>query len=208
MDESPSLLTLSVGELLESVAAQSPTPGGGAVAALAAALAGGLTAMAARYSVAKTADPATMSALLSRADELTAVSGPLADADAAAYRAFLAAVRLPREPDPEARRAAVAVATDRAADVPLATVEAAGEIAGLAAVLVRTGNPNLRADAAAAVQLAAAAATTAAIMVGENLRRTPDDPRLARATAVATAAREAATLCVGLFPAVAKGSDS
>ena len=45
-----SLLDLRVADLLDAVAAREPAPGGGAVAALAAALAGGLVSMANRFS--------------------------------------------------------------------------------------------------------------------------------------------------------------
>ena len=47
--ESESLLELRVRELLDAVPARAPAPGGGSVAAIAAALAAGLTTMAARF---------------------------------------------------------------------------------------------------------------------------------------------------------------
>ncbi|MGH8969493.1 MAG: cyclodeaminase/cyclohydrolase family protein, partial [Actinomycetes bacterium] len=82
-----------------------------------------------------------------------------------------------------------AQALSDATDVPLAVAEVAAEVAALADGLARDGNPRLRGDAVAGVLLAAAAAETAAVLVGENL---PDDPRAARAAACADAARAVA----------------
>lgn len=190
--EPTSLLDLTVADLLAAVAARTPAPGGGAVAALTVALAAGLGAMAGRFGA--------EDELVSRADELGRRAAPLADADAAAYGRFLAATRRPHERDPDARQRAVAAALSEATDVPLSIAELAAEVAELAASLARSGNPNLRGDAAAAALLASAAATTAAILVTENLARTPDDPRAARAAELAARAQAAATEVIAQFP--------
>jgi formiminotetrahydrofolate cyclodeaminase len=189
---------LRVHELLAAVADRTPAPGGGAVAALAAALAASLTAMAARFS----ADPGTAEVAV-LADELRSLAAPLADDDAAAYQRVLAATGLPREPDPGTRREAIRRALDEASDVPLRVAEIGAEVAALAAALARSGNPNLRGDAAAAALLGAAAATTAAILVAENLAKTPDDPRIRRARELAASVRSTADATLRLFPAVA-----
>jgi formiminotetrahydrofolate cyclodeaminase len=187
-----SLLSLTVGELLDAVAARTPAPGGGACAALATALAAGLTAMAGRYVDPSVPGSASAAQVVARVEELRQQVGPLADADAAAYGRYLEASRLPREPDPEPRRQAVHAALSAASDVPLAVAEVAAEVAELAAGLARSGNPNLRGDALAATQLAAAAATTAATLVAENLAQSRDDPRVERAASLASAARASA----------------
>ena len=153
-----SLLQLSVGGLLERVAARTPAPGGGAVAALTAASAAALVAMAARFSD----EPAT------RAEQLRAVLEPLADADAAAYTAVLAARRLPRTDPHRARR--IADAMTEATDVPRRVAAAATEVAELAAALVASGNPNLVGDARVAELVARAAAEAATALVRINER--------------------------------------
>lgn len=153
-----SLLHLSVGGLLERVAARTPAPGGGAVAALTAASAAALVAMAARFS-GESAD---------RAEELRAHLEPLADADAAAYTAVLAARRLPTEDPTRARRVADAMA--EATEVPRRVAAAAAEVATLAARLAETGNPNLVGDARVAELLARAAAESATALVEINQR--------------------------------------
>jgi formiminotetrahydrofolate cyclodeaminase len=176
-DDNPSLLDLTVRELLDAVAARTTAPGGGGAAALATALAAALTGMAARFS-----DAASVAA---EADDLRTSAAPLADADAAAYRTFLEATRLPRE-DP-GRSEAVAAARKDAIGVPAEIGRLAGTVADLAAGLVRGGNPNLRSDAVAAVHLAAAAADIAAELVGANK---PPEDALANARGIAAAARE------------------
>ncbi|OZM80969.1 cyclodeaminase/cyclohydrolase family protein [Pseudonocardia sp. MH-G8] len=177
-DPDPSLLDLTVRELLDSVAARTPAPGGGGVAALATAMAAGLTAMAARFGD---------GAVAARADELRAAAAPLADADAAAYGAFLDATRRPR--DEPGRAEAVSRARADTIAVPAVIADVAAEVAGLAADLVLNGNPNLRSDAAAAVHLAAGAAATAAELLASNARGEQGAAERDRARELAEAAR-------------------
>ena len=67
--------------------ARTPAPGGGAVAAVATALAAGLAAMAARFAPDEWQRRA---AAVGEAEALRARVEPLADADARAYEAFMA----------------------------------------------------------------------------------------------------------------------
>jgi len=180
-----SLLDLTVRELLEAVAERTPAPGGGGVAALTTALAAGLAGMAARFGD---------GAATERADALRAAVAPLADADAAAYSAYLAATRLPRD-DP-GRAAAIAATRRETIAVPARIVELAGEVAELAADLARTGNRNLHGDATAAVHLAAAAATAAAELLAANVADDDGTDELDRARDIGTAARRLAEAAV------------
>lgn len=180
-DPAESLLDLTVRDLLGSVAARTPAPGGGGVAALVTAMAAGLTAMAARFGDGAVAD---------RADELRSLAAPLADADAAAYGGFLAATRRPR--DEPGRAEAVRRAREDTIAVPVVIVDVAGEVADLAADLVRNGNPHLRGDAAAAVHLAAAAAATAAELIAANVKGEQGVAERDRAREIAAVARRLA----------------
>lgn len=184
------LLDLTVAEFLDQVADHTPAPGGGGVAAVATGLAAGLAGMAARFSEA--AEPGRFADDVAAADLLRREVAGLADADAAAYSGYLAALRLPKEPDPQVRKDAIAVATSAAADVPLAIVTAAAATAELGARLVTEGTRRLRGDASASALLAAAAAQAAALLVEENLAGTPGDPRLAECEALVQRAWAAA----------------
>lgn len=172
-----SLLDLRVADLLDALAAREPAPGGGAVAALAAALAAGLVSMANRFSEVGAERP----------EELRAAAAALADADAAAYDGYLRAARSARE---SGDRAAVRAALATATDVPLAVLDVAVEVAGLAAAVAADGNQRLRGDATAAVLLASAAAEIATVLVRENVGA--DDPRAVLAAARAAEVRAVA----------------
>ncbi len=189
-DTTPEYLDLTLKEFLARVASGEPAPGGGSVAAVAVALAAGLSGMAARLSAEQMTGAAE---LADRADALRARVAPLARADAEAYGRVLAASRLPREPDPESRRQRIRKALSGAADVPLAVAEAGDETAGLAARLVEEGNPNLEGDATVAVFLAGAGARAAAALAEINLSAADaDDDRSRRARELAD--RAAATV--------------
>jgi formiminotetrahydrofolate cyclodeaminase len=183
-----SLLDLTVRELLDAAAARTPAPGGGGAAALTTALAAALAGMAARFGDAAAAPAAE------RADALRAAVAPLADADAAAYGAYLAATRLPRD-DP-GRAEAIAAARRETIGVPARITELAGAVAELAADLARNGNPNLHGDAAAAVHLAAAAATTAAELIAANVADDAGTAERDRARDIGAAARRLAEAVV------------
>jgi methenyltetrahydrofolate cyclohydrolase len=154
----------SLTTFLEEVAERTSAPGGGAVSAVAVGMAAALVAMAARFS-----DKQLASAhdLAEKADVIRAEVLPLAQADAEAYGALMAAYRLPKE-DP-GRSEAIAAAAEEAADVPLEIAAFAAESALLAAHLAKEGNPNLKGDAVAAALLASAAARTSANLVRINL---------------------------------------
>lgn len=136
-------------EFLEEVAARTPAPGGGAVAAMTGASAAALVSMAARFSSADEVATA--------GDELRARLVQLAADDAEAYTAVLAARG-------EARKEAMRVATE----VPRAIAATAAEVATLAHGLVETGNRNLLGDARVAEILAEAAAKAAGVLVEIN----------------------------------------
>ena len=124
---SSSFLDLRLKEFLDAVPARTPAPGGGSVAAVAASLAAGLTAMAARFAP---EDWARRAEVVGRAEELRARFEPLADADAAAYGAFMA------------DRSAATL--ERTIAIPHEIATLAAELAGLAALAAEDGNPNVR----------------------------------------------------------------
>ena len=167
-------LDLPLGEFLDLVASGNPAPGGGSVAAVAVALAAGLSGMAARLSAGQLAD-----GLAERADAARLRVAPLARIDAESYERVLDAYR---ESDSETRRERVSDALSGATDVPLAVAEVGNEVAGIAARLVEEGNTNLVGDAITAVLLAEAGVRAAVTLAEINLSAANlDDDRLGRA---------------------------
>lgn len=180
---STSYVDRSLGGFLELVAAREPAPGGGAVAAVTVSLAAGLVAMTARFSDRLLSDSQRV---VADAERLRRRAVELADADAQAFRAVLAAREAARAGDATGGRERVRAALEGAALVPLDIVELGAETATLAARLVAGGNPNLHGDAVAAVLLAEAAVRSAAHLVRINVREGGCEEELLRRAARST----------------------
>lgn len=156
--------------------------GGGPLAARVTASAAELLAEIARMSKDGWPEAAGIAA---QAESLRDRAAPLAELAGRAYEEALAAVG----GDYELGRAYA-----RAAEPPLRIVEAAADVAELAALIAAQGDQARRADAVAAGLLAAAAAGAAAELVAVNLTMAADDERVRRAQVLAEgAARTAAT---------------
>jgi methenyltetrahydrofolate cyclohydrolase len=171
MTDGTAMLEKSLTTFLDAVAEKTSAPGGGAVSAIVVAMAAALAGMAARFSEKQLGEEAE--GFATRADVLRAEVGPLAQADAEAYGAYLAARRLP-ESDP-GREAALAEAGARSAEVPLRIAELGAEVGAIADELLAHGNPHLEGDAFASRNLAAAATRAAASLVVINLEDESDE---------------------------------
>ena len=122
------LTELKVGEFVEHVAQNSPAPGGGSVAALAAASGAGLLGMVAKLTVGKkkyAAYEEHMKEILADADRLKEKLIALIDADTEAFNKVSAVFSMPKETDDEkkARQEALQQALKSAADVPMEVME-------------------------------------------------------------------------------------
>jgi formiminotetrahydrofolate cyclodeaminase len=182
----------SLGQLLEQVAAESPSPGGGSSCALACAMAAGLVEMAAGFTLAReeyAERHARMADMRARAGELRAEVLALAEQELHVYEAVLDVLREPPEEPGRAERLDVALSD--ATDSPLAVARAAAEVAALAAETARTGNRHLRGDAIAGALLAEAACAAAARLAEINLAGRTTDPRRAEAAELPARALEA-----------------
>src|SRR5947209_11724001 len=184
-------LSSTVEGLLEQMAARTPAPGGGAVAALTCAMAAGLVEMATSVASAH-----GLEAVHERAHGIREEVSGLAYADGRAYGVVLEALRM--EPG-EARTRSLDDAVSGAIGVPMRVLELASEVAILAADVAETGNRNLEGDALAGSLLAEAAARSAATLAQLNAsmlsRHAVADAHLERlrpALARATRARERA----------------
>jgi formiminotetrahydrofolate cyclodeaminase len=176
-----------IGALLDEVGAERLTPGAGAVAALAGALAAAVDESVARLSQEQASDA---DAAIDKAAELRERLALLADANAAAYEE--ATRSLGREgPDDPVRDARLGSDLALAAYTPLSIAEVAADAAELAAVLAQRANPEVRPDAVVAACLAEAAARGAAHLVRVNLGMAPEDERIATAEGHAEAAAAA-----------------
>jgi glutamate formiminotransferase/formiminotetrahydrofolate cyclodeaminase len=157
-----------------SVAASTPVPGGGSVAAHAGALGAALAQMIAGLTAGKkkyAAVDAEMRELAVRAAALGNTLAALVDRDAAAYAAVTAAYRRPAgSPDEERARAAkIDEALVAAAAVPLETAAACADVADLALVVAERGNANATSDAGVAALLAEAGCIGASYNVRINV---------------------------------------
>jgi len=145
------LLDAPLGELLETLASDATSPGGGSVAAIVVAMSAGLVSKVARASHGYWEESG---GVIGQAETFRARIAPLAQADADAYEEALAALRGREELVERYRDQQLRAALERAAEIPIRIAEAGCDLACLAAVLVENGNPEVRADAAAAAILA------------------------------------------------------
>jgi glutamate formiminotransferase/formiminotetrahydrofolate cyclodeaminase len=164
----------TVDGFLDVLASDAPTPGGGTAAALAGAMGAGLVAMVARLTVGRKGYEgleARMSEIVAAADEGRRALTDLADRDAAAFDAVMAAFRMPKDTDEAKalRSAAIQEATRGAAEAPLAVARAAAGLLDLALEVTRDGNVTAASDGSTAGHLLHAGVEGAAANVEINL---------------------------------------
>jgi formiminotetrahydrofolate cyclodeaminase len=162
-----------IGVFLDGLASDAPTPGGGAWAALSAAAGAALIAMVARLTIKKkgfehVAD--RMREIAEECDEERYVLLGLADKDAAAYQAVMAAYKLPKQTPGEQHTWSTTLqkALEHAADVPLEVARRSVYLMALAEEAVNSGNPNAASDALCAATSLHAAALSALANVDIN----------------------------------------
>lgn len=174
---------------LTRLADGSPTPGGGAAVALAAATAAALVAMVARVTLKRAEGDRWLADIAVTADRMRERALAGVSADAAAYTDVM---RARRTGVPEDLQAALV----RATEAPLGMARLAHEVLDLAATLAPRARPTALSDLAVAAALAAAAIDGAAQTVRANLTDITDrawasvvDHELRRLTTEAEALR-------------------
>ena len=160
--------------VLQTVAAPTPTPGGGSVAALAGALGASLGQMVAQLSRQKKSQAQFVAQLSSALVELCRVGDSLSgaiDEDAAAYEAVMAAFKLPKgtAEEQQSRAEAIQAATKGAAEVPLRVAETAASLLVLLGQLEPMISPSMMSDLRVGRAMAAAAVRGALENVAINL---------------------------------------
>jgi len=165
----------TIATFLNDLAAKSPTPGGGAVAALTSAIAAALARMVVNYSVGKKS-LASFNDLhqhaLQQLESLGAAAIDLAEADAIAYGKLNELWKLDKA-DPRRRRE-FPQAVQAAIEAPMAVLNAAKTMLHRLDELVAATNTMLASDLAIAAILADAAARSAAWNVRINLPQVED----------------------------------
>jgi formiminotetrahydrofolate cyclodeaminase len=168
----------------DSLAAGTPTPGGGSAAALAGSLAASLVEMVCGLTIGKEAyrdhEP-VLQVMRDRAGTLRRELLAMVDRDAEAYDGVMAAIRMPKAGDAEqaARKEALGRANMTATEIPLATAECCAALMGLARDLVAKGNRNALSDIGTAAVLAEAGLRGALMNVRINLGGFPDPVKAA-----------------------------
>ncbi len=198
----PALASLPFADLLKTIAAKTPTPGGGAVACAAGALSAATAGMVVAYSLGKK-DLAPHQEALKAAETYLARARALflrlADEDGAAYGLLNELQRLP-ETDPR-RQSELPGAALASVQVPLASVAACADMLALLASLVGASNRHLRSDLEVAAILAEAAARSGACNVRINLPSLPEGERGPKEGEVAALLER----CAGLMARVLAG---
>ena len=182
------LLDVPPNDFLDTLAGEGPAPGGGSAAAIVVAMAAGLVTMVARASNEHWPEAG---GVVGQSETFRARVAPLAQADADVYTAAMSALRGREKLEERYRDQKLQALLERAAEIPLKIAEAGSDLACLAALLVENGNPEVRADAAAASVLAEGGARVAAMLVETNLGATEDDPRVRHVRTLVAVAAEA-----------------
>lgn len=167
-----------ISAFLDALASRTPTPGGGAAACLAGAVAASLAGMVVAYTIGRKDAEAHRDRLEDAARRFEAarvVLLRLADEDAEAYGVLSPLLRLP-ESDPR-RQAELPGALEAAIAAPRAAMAACSNVLRLLEAVEPISNRNLRSDLAIACVLSAASARASAWNVSINLPLVADAER-------------------------------
>ena len=142
---------------LDELASDAPTPGGGAVAALAGAAGAALISMVCNLTIGKQGYEEAeerMTGILTAAEAARTVLLELADRDATAFDGVMTAFKMPKETDAEkaVRSRAIQESYLSAAVVPLDIARRAAELMELARETTEIGNAAAASDGACAAQ--------------------------------------------------------
>jgi formiminotetrahydrofolate cyclodeaminase len=179
---------IPIGELMEHVAAPTPSPGGGSLAALSVGLAASLVAMVARSSHASWPDAGGVAA---QALELAARCPGLARDDAVVWEEAFEELRVAAANGGVGGNGNLPALLDLSAALPLEIAEIGSDVTVLASIAARLGDGSLRADAASAAVLAHSGTRVAAHLVACNLGVPEGDERRERAGTAERRARMA-----------------
>lgn len=167
--------TVDMQPFVDKVAAGTAAPGGGAVAALAGALAAALAEMVARLTIGRKKYAPVESQMITTVEAAQNLRHKLmgaVDADSRAYTAVMDAYKLDKAD--ERREEAIQIGLYGAIQVPLEVMRDALEAIGVARTVAELGNVNAASDAAVAIHMAMAAVESAALNVRVNTNSLTD----------------------------------
>ena len=172
-------MAYAVGSFPDLVAAGTPAPGGGSVAAHTGMLAAALGQMMGNLTIGKKKFAAVeeqVRELVAQLNRLRLSLQQTIEADAQSFNGVLQAMRLPKETEAEqqARTAAIQIATKHAIAVPMHTAAQAFAVLELLQPLIEIGNPNALTDLAVGGQMAVVAIRGAYYNVLTNLKSITD----------------------------------
>ena len=175
-------------DLLDAFASNAPVPGGGSAAALAGALGVSLLVMAAGLPKSRTGAPEEATDLAEAAARLRPLRDSLVqliDADSDAYRAVMAAMKLPKMADDEklTRTAALQSALKEATDVPLDVMRAGQQALAGAVIVARNAYRVAASDVATGIELLGSCVRSAALSIDGNLMAIKDRGYASRVSA-------------------------
>lgn len=174
------LATKSVNEFCDLLSTDSPTPGGGSVAALCLAMSGALSAMVANLTIdkkgyEKVQDAARKYAPMGQEIKESAIH--CIDVDSDAFDCMMEAMRLPKKTDEEIayRDQQIELGTQAAINAPMSVLRISLQALHLAKEVAKIGNINALSDAGVAALTALAAAKSANFNVLINITGITDE---------------------------------
>lgn len=174
------LIDKKVSNFLDELASNSPTPGGGSVAALAGALGAALISMVGNLTVGKKKYEdieEDIKKIISSSEKLRYELSQLMEEDVKAFNNFMATYKMPKETEDEKkmRTKKIQEALVEAARIPLKTAYKCLDIMILSQEAAEKGNINVISDAGVAVLMAEAALESAILNVKINLKMIGDE---------------------------------
>jgi len=174
------LIDKKISNFIDELASNSPTPGGGIVAALAGALGVALVSMVGNLTIGKKKYEDVeedIKRVISSSEKLRYELSQLTEEDVKAFNNFMATYKLPKETEDEkkVRVEKIQESLIEAAKVPLKVAYKCLDIFSLSKEVAEKGNINVVSDAGVAVLMADAALESALINVKINLRMIKDE---------------------------------
>jgi len=174
------LIDKKVSNFLNELASNSPTPGGGSVAALAGVLGAALISMVGNLTVGKKKYEDVeedIKKIISSSEKLRYELRQLIEEDVKVFNNFMSTYKMPKETEDEKKVRAEKIQESliEAAKVPLKVAYKCLDILSLSKEVAEKGNINVVSDAGVAVLMAEAALESAILNVKINLRMIKDE---------------------------------